>query len=79
MSVIEKQIPTLLFFQNGSTFTGSLGTFRYKLKPADGIIKAEIWHGQFCYEKSEMEDSSEFEISEDGRAKMIEWLSEKTI
>ena len=40
-------------------------------------ISAEYWHGQFCYEKSQMEGSQEFPMSEDGRQAMITWLQSK--
>lgn len=78
-------IPGLLYFQNGSTYTGSATEFgnkaakefRYKIKPGDGAIIAEVWYGPFCYEKSEIVDHAEFTLDEDGRTKMIQWLKEK--
>lgn len=63
--------------------------FRYKLSPAqktedeaDGaepqkIIKAEVWYGPFCYEKSTIEDEAEFPMDEKGRSDTIDWLSGK--
>ena len=37
-------------------------------------IHAELWHGQFCYEKSEMEEEKIFPMSEEGRLDMKQWL-----
>lgn len=78
-------IPGLLYFQNGSAYTGSVNDFgnkntkefRYKIKPGDGTIVAEVWYGPFCYEKSEIIDHAEFPLDEGGRSKMIEWIKEK--
>lgn len=78
-------IPGLLYFQNGSTYTGSVNDFgnkeakefRYIMKPKDGILIAEVWYGPFCYEKSEIVDHAEFSLDDDGRTKMIEWINEK--
>ncbi|HEX3017428.1 MAG TPA: hypothetical protein VHP31_06195 [Caproicibacter sp.] len=75
-------IPELLYFQNGGTFTGSVSNtgikeFRYKLSPNEEKIKAEVWYGPFCYEKSEILDQSEFSMDEEGRSQMLDWLKEK--
>ena len=37
-------------------------------------IHAEYWHGQFCYEKSQMEAEADFPMSEEGRLAMKQWL-----
>lgn len=84
----ELFIPTLHTFAMNNTFTGSCGLFRFRIKP--NIVKrtpkevdmeassmtAEYWHGEYCYEKSEMEGNETFPMSEDGRANMKQWLEE---
>ena len=40
-------------------------------------ITVEYWHGLFCYEKSEMEGSETFPMSEEGRRAMKKWLEDK--
>ena len=75
-------IPELLYFQNGGIFTGSVSNagakeFRYKLSPNEGKIKAEVWYGPFCYEKSKISDQSEFPMDEGGRSKALDWLNGK--
>lgn len=84
----ELFIPTLHTFAMNNIFTGSCGLFRFRIKP--NIVKrtpkevdmeassmvAEYWHGEFCYEKSEMEGNETFPMSEDGRADMKRWLEE---
>ena len=81
-------IPTLHTFAMNNIFTGSCGLFRFRIKP--NIVKrtpkevdmeassmtAEYWHGEYCYEKSEMEGNETFPMSEDGRANMKQWLEE---
>ena len=75
-------IPELLYFQNGNEYTGSARTgggkeFRYKMGPADDNIKAEVWFGPFCYEKSEVFAQADFPLSEEGRSGMLDWLGEQ--
>ena len=81
-------IPTLHTFENNNIFTGSWGMLRFKITPAITMktpkevdmeassMKAELWHGLFCYEKSEIEAEREFPLSIEGREDMIAWLKE---
>ena len=82
-------IPTLHTFAMKNLFTGSYGMLRFRIKP--DIIMAtpkevdfdqssmfvEYWHGLYCYEKSEMEGSETFPLSEEGRQNMLDWLKSK--
>ena len=81
----ELLIPTLHTFAMKNTFTGSCGNFRFRIEPKvtmagkevvfeESSIRAEFWHGQFCYEKSEMEGEQIFPMSEEGRLAMKNWL-----
>ena len=82
----ELFIPTLHSFAMDNTFTGSCGSFRFRLEPkvvkatpkevdfAQSCIHAEYWHGPFCYEMSEMEGEETFPMSEEGRTAMMQWL-----
>lgn len=79
-------LPTLHTFAMNNIFTGSCGSFRFRAKPnvvmatkkevdmEASSIFAEYWHGPFCYEKSEMEGSETFPMSEEGRLSMKTWL-----
>ena len=79
-------LPTLHTFAMNNEFTGSCGLLRFKIVPnivkktpkevdmEASSITAEIWHGQFCYEKSEMEAKQDFPMSEEGRAALKAWL-----
>ena len=81
-------IPTLHTFENNNIFTGSWGMLRFKITPAITMktpkevdmeassMKAEYWHGLFCYEKSTMEGEQTFPMSEEGRLAMKTWLEE---
>lgn len=85
----ELFMPTLHTFENNNIFTGSLGLLRFKITPAITMktpkevdleassMKAEFWHGLFCYEKSEIEGEQVFPMSEEGRENMIAWLNEQ--
>lgn len=82
-------LPTLHTFAMNNIFTGSLGLLRFRIKPnvvmatpkevdfVQSSITAEYWHGLFCYEKSEMEGSEVFPMTEEGRSNMLAWLTEK--
>ena len=83
----ELFIPTLHTFENDNVFTGSFGMLRFKITPdvdlpkgakelirENSSMKAEVWHGLFCYEKSQMEDEAVFPLTEEGREEMKSWL-----
>ena len=82
----ELFIPTLHTFAMKNMFTGSMGLFRFRIKPnvvmatakevdfEQSTIQAEYWHGLYCYEKSEMEGCESFPMTEEGRSAMLAWL-----
>ncbi len=79
-------LPTLHTFENNNVFTGSYGMLRFKITPSITMktakevdnevssMKAEYWHGLFCYEKSQMEAEAVFPLTEEGRQAMYHWL-----
>lgn len=85
----ELFIPTLHTFAMKNTFTGSCGLFRFRAQPnvvmatakevdfEKSSICAEYWHGLFCYEKSTIEGSETFPMTEQGRSDMLAWLISK--
>ena len=82
----ELYIPTLHTFAMNNSFTGSCGAFRFRIVPdvvmatpkevdfAQSSIQAEFWHGELCYEKSTVEESMRFPMSEEGREALKAWL-----
>ena len=84
----EVFLPTLHWFAMTNTFSGSCGEFRFMAKPnvimatakevdfEASSITVELWHGLYCYEKSEMEGSREFPMSDEGLQQMKSWLEE---
>ena len=86
--MVDIFLPTLHTFAMKNTFTGSCGLLRFKIVPSvvksesnpkevdmeQSSITAEYWHGQLCYEKSEMEGKETFPMSEEGRLAMKAWL-----
>ncbi len=85
----ELFLPTLHTFAMNNVFTGSFGLLRFRIKPnvvmatpkevdfQESSILVEYWHGLFCYEKSEMEGSETFPMTEEGRTGIYNWLMEK--
>ncbi len=84
----ELYLPTLHWFAMNNLFTGSQGLFRFRAKPnvvmatakevdyAASTIHCEYWHGLFCYEKSQMEGSRDFSMTQEGVDEMRAWLTE---
>ena len=82
----ELYLPTLHSFAMKNSFTGSSGLFRFRVVPnvimktpkevdmEASSIHAEYWHGQFCYEKSQMEGQMDFPMNEEGRLALKSWL-----
>ena len=89
MIMEELFIPTLHTFAMKNLFTGSYGSLRFRIKPevvmatpkevdfSQSTMHVEYWHGLYCYEKSEMEGSATFPLTEEGRAEMIRFLESK--
>lgn len=85
----ELFLPTLHTFAMNNLFTGSAGLLRFRAKPnvimatakevdfEQSTIFVEYWHGLYCYEKSEIEGSETFPMTEEGREAMYRWLTEK--
>ncbi len=79
-------LPTLHTFENNNIFTGSHGPLRFKITPnvimatpkevdcEASSIRCEVWHGEKCYELSDIEDEKTFPMSEEGREDMRVWL-----
>ena len=84
----EIYLPTVHWFAMNNLFTGSCGMLRFRANPnvvmatakevdfEESTIIVELWHGLYCYEKSEMEGKREFPMSEDGLVQMRQWLTE---
>ena len=82
-------IPTLHTFAMKNLFTGSYGSLRFRIKPDvvmatpkevdfdQSTMFVEYWHGLYCYEKSEMEGSETFPLTDAGREEMIRFLKSK--
>lgn len=81
-------LPTLHTFENDNVFTGSWGSLRFKITPnivhktpkevdmEASSMRAELWHGLFCYEKSDVEAEETFPLSAEGREALYQWLKE---
>ena len=68
-------IPKFYYFDSGNNYSGSLGDFSYKIITAENFT-CMTWHGKLCSMKAEIENQQNFERSQQGFDKMIEWLEE---
>ena len=75
-------IPTLLFWENGNSWYGSLGRTRFFLKPEtpEGEdaprITAQLWQGPLAMEFSQILDTARFPVSQEGLDAAATWLEE---
>lgn len=69
-------IPVQKAFENGNSFTGSAGQLRFLLEPQkeEKLIRARIWYGEYCFEKSEVAGEQSFPLSDEGRMQLRDWL-----
>ena len=78
------QIPTLLFWENGNSWYGSLGNARFFIKPerpegADGLrLSVQFWRGPLAMDQSEMIAQAAFPVSEEGLAQTAAWLEKQS-
>ena len=81
MNTIE--IPTLLFWENGNSWYGSLGSARFFIQPevldetGEKRLSVRLWRGPLTMELSEMIATAAFPVTEDGLAQTAAWLEEQ--
>ena len=77
------EIPTLLFWENGNSWYGSLGDARFFIKPEvpdDGEepqLTVQFWRGPLSMEMSEILSTAVFPVTEEGLAQTAAWLEEQ--
>lgn len=68
-------MPTLSHFENDNGWSGSRGRMCYQIeRPKEGKVRVVTWYGPFCRNYAQQEAEAEFEVSEEGRQAMIDWL-----
>ena len=81
MNTIE--IPTLLFWENGNTWYGSLGSARFFIRPevpdtaGEKQLSVRLWKGPLTMELSEIIATAVFPVTEDGLTQTAVWLSRR--
>ena len=70
------EIRGLDFFKSGNVFTGSLGEFRFRISPEDGVLKAYAYR-TYCFEKARDVRSEAFSLDEDGLDQLTKWLEQQ--
>ena len=83
----EIYLPSLHYFENKNHFSGSCGMLRFMLTPtvvmknanevelSQSSIFAQIWHGIYSFEHSEMEKEETFPMGKEGIETLREWLA----
>lgn len=81
MNTIE--IPTLLFWENGNSWYGSLGNARFFIKPevpeetGEKQLSVRLWRGPLTMDLSEIIATAAFPVTEEGLAQTATWLEEQ--
>lgn len=81
MSHIE--LPTLLFWENGNSWYGSLGGTRFFIKPEtpDGAeekrLAVRVWRGPMEMALSEILATAAFPLTEEGLSQTAAWLEKQ--
>ena len=80
-------IPTMLFWENGNDWYGSKGNARFYIKPVtketpddqpdQQVLTVELWHGPYTKSLSEILETTEFPLSEEGLVQVVDWLEGK--
>jgi len=74
------EIPTLLFWENGNSWYGSLGLARFFIKPEtpegteEKQLTVRLWRGPLAMDRSEILASAVFPVSEEGLEQTAAWL-----
>jgi len=77
------EIPTLLFWENGNSWYGSLGNARFFIKPEtpegseEQQLSVRLWRGPLTMDLSEIIATAAFPVTEDGLAQTAVWLAEQ--
>ena len=76
-------IPTMLFWENGNSWYGSLGSTRFFIKPElpeggeEKRLAVRVWRGPLAMDLSEILATAAFPITEEGLAGTAAWLEEQ--
>lgn len=92
--VTDEQLYGMPYYEKGACYSGSLGKMRYHLERINSehelfqVFKeddkynflATIWWGEYCYEKTPVEDlvTNVFPFDTDGKHKATLWINEQS-
>lgn len=77
------EIPTLLFWENGNSWYGSLGNTRFFIKPEvpegaeEKQLSIQVWKGPLSMALSEITATAAFPITVEGLEQAEAWLEEQ--
>lgn len=71
-------LPTLMHWQYGNNWCGSLGRASFWVAPQDNLLTAQVWTGPTIRELAEIEQTAQFPLSEEGLAQLHDWLLAQT-
>lgn len=74
-------IPEFEYFEMGGKYSGckrgmSRDDFNFRFDPKEKL-KAQIWYGLKCFDKSELVSEAEFDITKEGCRAACDWVEEQ--
>lgn len=76
-----EELPKIMWFENDNDYTECHYLFHYIIIPdvKEETMTVNIWHGEYCYEKSkdEIVSSRVFPLTTEGRDEMIAYIREE--
>lgn len=77
------ELPTLLFWENGNSWYGSLGGTRFFVEPevsggaGERRLAVRVWRGPLEMARSETFATAVFPVTEEGLEQAASWLEER--
>lgn len=73
MKFNEIEVPNFEILESKNRYSGSYKDKNYKIFPSDEL-RAVIWDGINCLEKSEIVAEGRFEMNKEGYTEMLNWI-----
>ena len=71
------ELPTLLFWENGNSWYGSLGQARFFIQPQEDQLTVQLWRGPLTKELSEILAETVVPLSQEGLDQLTAWLNQQ--
>lgn len=70
-------LPRLDYFEAGNGYSGNWEGFNYRIFNEKENLRAIVWYGPNCSDKSEVAAEQSFSIDQEGLERIHQWLEEQ--